>query len=279
MSQFHRFLPLRKVDAAQHLVYGTLTAEVPDKSGEIFDYANGKATVQAWSDEIKAASGGKSLGNVRAMHDKVAAGKFTQIIFDDANKSIDGVAKIIDDDEWQKVIEGVYTGFSIGGSYTKRWQIPENFSLWRFTPKLSEVSLVDNPCVPTATFEYVKADGSVEMRKFTHSHHEDSMDPKALLKAAQEAAATGTATEQKALLAKATEDAKVPLVVDGKPVKPSTAPVQKWLRPMARPWTPSVRRRFIPPTPLVNNVVVPISGSGGGMRIPMSTSLLPAADH
>jgi len=44
------------------------------------------------------------------------AGKFTDIQFDDDNKCIEGAAKIIDDDEWEKVVEGLYTGFSIGGS-------------------------------------------------------------------------------------------------------------------------------------------------------------------
>lgn len=34
-----------------------------------------------WSDEIKAASGGKSLGNVRAMYDKIAGGKLPDIHF------------------------------------------------------------------------------------------------------------------------------------------------------------------------------------------------------
>jgi hypothetical protein len=260
MSELRLFLPIGKIDEAKRTVYGTLTAEIADKSGEIFDYASGKPAVQAWSDEIKEASGGKSLGNVRAMHNKIAAGKFTDIQFDDANKRIEGAAKIIDDDEWEKVVEGVYTWFSIGGSYTKRWQDKDNPSLWRFTPELTEISLVDNPCVPTATFEYIKADGSVEMRKFTLSHKEDSMDPKALaaakdalakgtatdeqkaliaqadaelLKAAQDADAKGTATdEQKALLAKVAADAeaaKVALVKDGKAVKPKSAPVQKWL--------------------------------------------------
>jgi len=258
MSELRLFLPITKIDEEKRLVYGVLTEECPDKSGEIFDYASGKPAVQAWSDEIKAASGGKSLGNVRAMHDKVAAGKFTDISFDDDNKRIEGVAKIIDEDEWEKCREGVYTGFSIGGSYTKRWQDKDNPSFWRFTPELSEISLVDNPCVPTATFTAIKMDGSHELRKFiTPSHNEDSMDPKALtaakealakgtatdeqkaliaqadaelLKAAQDADAKGEATdEQKALLAKVATDAKPALVKDGKAVKPKSAPVQKWL--------------------------------------------------
>lgn len=257
MSEMRLFIPISKVDEERRLVYGVITQECTDKSGEIFDYASGKVAVQAWSDEIKDASGGKSLGNLRSMHESIAAGKFTDIVFDDENKLIEGAAKVVDEDEWNKVKEGVYTGFSIGGSYSKRWKDPENPTLWRFTPKLAEVSLVDNPCVPTATFEYIKADGSVEMRKFTPSHKEDSMDPKAieaarealakgtatdeqkalvttadaeLLKAARDAEAKGEATdEQKALIAKA--DAKPELVKDGKPVKPKTAPVQKnvWL--------------------------------------------------
>jgi hypothetical protein len=257
MSGFRLFMPIGKIDEAKRIVYGTLTAEVADKAGEIFDYASGKPAVQAWSDEIHAASGGKSRGNVRAMHDKIAAGKFTDIVFDDANKRIEGAAKIIDDDEWKKVEEGVYTGFSIGGSYTRRWQDPDNSKLWRFTPELTEISLVDNPCVPTATFEYIKADGSVEMRKFTTHTKEDDMDPKELagardalakgtatdeqkalivkadadlLKAAQDAETAGTATdEQKALLTKVAAEGKPTLVRDGKPVKPKAAPVQKWL--------------------------------------------------
>ncbi|HEY2446242.1 MAG TPA: hypothetical protein VGI20_10945, partial [Rhizomicrobium sp.] len=38
--------------------------------------------------------------------------------------------------------------------------------LTRYTPQPAEVSLVDNPCIPTATFEIVKEDGSTELRKF-----------------------------------------------------------------------------------------------------------------
>ncbi len=44
---FACFLPIGKVDAKQRVVYGTLTAEVPDRAGEIFDYASGKPAVQA----------------------------------------------------------------------------------------------------------------------------------------------------------------------------------------------------------------------------------------
>lgn len=167
MKNMNIFIPITKVDASKRLVYGTVTEEVPDKSNEILDYATAKGEFQKWSDSIAAASDGKSLGNVRAMHGNVAAGKLTDLAFDDEAKRIDCCAKVIDDVEWEKVLEGVYTGFSMGGRYLKRWPDPENPILTRYTPSPSEVSLVDNPCVPTATFAVIKQDGVIEMRKFT----------------------------------------------------------------------------------------------------------------
>lgn len=254
------FIPISKVDVAQRLVYGTLSEEIADKSGEILDYATAKPAFEKWSEDFRQASGGKSLGNVRAMHGSIAAGKFTDIAYDDDAKKIEGCAKIVDDIEWNKVLEGVYTGFSIGGGYARRWVDPNDSKLMRYTPVLAEVSIVDNPCVPTATFDLIRADGSVEMRKFiTPSHKEDSMDPKllaaakealekgtatdeqkalvakadadALLKAAQDADAKGEATdEQKALVKAAADDAaKVALVRDGRRIMPQTEPQSRWL--------------------------------------------------
>ena len=160
------FFQLNKVDVTKREVYGRATQEVPDKSGEIFDYETSKPLFEAWSGEIAKATDGKSLGNVRAMHKPIAAGKVTAIDFNDSEKAIDIVAKVVDDDEWKKVEEGVYTGFSIGGEYEKRWTDKEDPSLKRFTAKPTEISLVDNPCVPTAHFTMVKADGVSEERQF-----------------------------------------------------------------------------------------------------------------
>jgi hypothetical protein len=153
------FIPLMKVDEARREVWGRATQEVVDKSGEILDYESSKPYFKAWSDEIAKATDGKSLGNIRAMHGKVAAGKVIHIDFNDAEKAIDLGTKIVDDQEWQKVLEGVYTGFSIGGSYVKKWK---DGDAMRFTASPSETSLVDNPCVPTAKFfEVLKADGAL----------------------------------------------------------------------------------------------------------------------
>ena len=108
------------------MVHGVATAEAPDRAGEICDYDSTKPYFEAWSTGAREASGGKSLGAVRAMHARVAAGKLTDIAFDDEGKRILVSAKIVDDDEWEKVVEGVYTGFSQGGRYVKRWDDPEN---------------------------------------------------------------------------------------------------------------------------------------------------------
>jgi len=167
MTELNVFVPIKKVDVAQRLVYGQLAAEVPDHSGEIMDYETSAPNWKAWSAEIHKATAGKSSGNVRSMHTNIAAGKLTDITFDDATKSIIGCAKIVDDNEWNKVLEGVYTGFSMGGKYVKRWTDSSNPALKRYTASVHEVSLVDSPCIPTAMFfDVVKADGSTEMRKF-----------------------------------------------------------------------------------------------------------------
>ena len=73
-------------------------------------------------------------------------------------------AKIVDDDEWRKVQEGVYTGFSQGGRYVKRWADADS-GLTRYTAEPHEISLVDLPCVPDATFDVVKG-GVIERRGF-----------------------------------------------------------------------------------------------------------------
>lgn len=157
------FIPLTKVDAAQRLVWGSFD-ETPDRAGEVCDYATAKPAFQAWSDSMAKASDGQNLGNIRGQHDlKKAAGKLIEISFDDAAKRVDFCAKIVDDQEWLKVEERVYTGFSPGGSYAKRWKDGDNY---RYTPRVGELSIVDVPCNPSATFTLVKADGAEEEVEF-----------------------------------------------------------------------------------------------------------------
>ena len=167
MPELSLFLPLTKVDAANRLVYGLATAETPDRAGEVCDYASTKPLYEKWSGSIAKATDGRSLGNLRAMHGKVAAGKVTQIAFNDDARQIEICAKVVDDVEWKKVEEGVYTGFSQGGAYAKRWRGEDG--LMRYTADPSEVSLVDLPCLPSATFQVLKADGAAETRAFAVS--------------------------------------------------------------------------------------------------------------
>jgi hypothetical protein len=181
MSTFTKFVRLIKVDAAQREVYGVVTSEVPDKDGEICDYESTKPHYEQWSGEFARATSGKSLGNVREMHCHSAVGKVLDIVFDDPNKTIAVRARIVDDTAWAKCEEGVYTGFSHGGEYVgEPW--PDGDFL-RYTAKPTEISLVDNPCNPEAHFEYVKADGSVELRKF-QTHNEDRTMKKLMVDAA-----------------------------------------------------------------------------------------------
>src|SRR4051812_24304651 len=112
----HVLVRLTKIDTVQRLVYGTITSEAVDKSKERMDYETSKPYFEKWTGTISKATQGKSLGNLRAMHQPVAAGKLTAMDFDDDAQTIDVCAKVVDDAEWQKVEEGVYTGFSIGGS-------------------------------------------------------------------------------------------------------------------------------------------------------------------
>jgi hypothetical protein len=158
------FIPITKVDAMQRLVYGLATAEVADRSGEICDYDSTKPYYEVWSNDIAQSSGGKSLGNLRAMHGAVAAGKVMALTFNDDDKQIEICAKVVDDDEWHKVQEGVYTGFSQGGTYIRRWM--DDDGLTRYTAAPSEISLVDLPCLAQARFEMIKQDGTQEWRGF-----------------------------------------------------------------------------------------------------------------
>ena len=176
------FFQLNKIDEAQRLVYGRAVQEVPDRVGEIFDYESSVPNFKAWSASQFDASMGKSNGNVREMHKDVAAGVIIPggMKFHDDERAIDICTKITDDQAWQKVLGGVYTGFSIGGRYAKKWEDPE-LKKTRYTADPSEISLVDRPCIGTATFfEVQKADGTLEKRDFVKlpSNDKETTPPK-----------------------------------------------------------------------------------------------------
>ena len=160
------FARLTKVNEADRTVEGIIASEVVDRSGEVFDYDMSKQHFVDWSESIAKATEGKNLGNVRVMHGKTVAGITKVLDFDDEAKQIRVVSEIVDDNEWKKVLKGCYTGYSIGGSYGKRWDDPVQKGVKRYEAKPNEYSLVDLPCNPEAQFTVFKADGAEELRKF-----------------------------------------------------------------------------------------------------------------
>ena len=152
------FIPITKIDEEKQEVYGWGALEQPDKANEIMDYASSRKHFMDWSDGAQKRSNGLSLGNVREMHQTKAAGKLLSMKADDVNRGFYVAAKIVSKEAWNLVKEGVYTGFSIGGSYLKRWPDPEKAGIMRYTAKPTELSLVDAPCIPGATFQMVKRD-------------------------------------------------------------------------------------------------------------------------
>ncbi len=152
------FIPITKIDTARQEVWGYGALEQPDATDEIMDYESSKPYFERWSQGAQKRSGGKSLGNVRAMHSNVAAGKLVAFNTDDARKGFYIGAKIVDTNEWKKVEQGVYTGFSVGGKYVKRWPDREHPGMIRYTAGPSEFSIVDAPCIPGATFDIVKGE-------------------------------------------------------------------------------------------------------------------------
>jgi len=167
------FARITKVDEETRTVTGRASQETIDRDGEVMDYSSSVPHFKAWSAECFADSNGLSHGNVRAMHGATAAGVLTEIEFNDQERAIDVVAKIVDDDCWKKVITGTFTGFSIGGRYAKKWtDISSGKPVTRYTAVPNELSLVDRPSCPQAKFFSIhKRDGRVVKHAF--ATHED----------------------------------------------------------------------------------------------------------
>ena len=172
------FIPLTKADETSHEVWGIAAVEEPDVHREILDYAKSKPNFQAWSDRMNQMTGGKSLGNVRAMHKGALAAVGKVIHFEalDDKKAFFVGAKIVDEEAWRKVQEGVYTGFSVGGRYGQRWPDEMLKGYTRYEALPSEISLVDTPAAPSARYELVKMDGAIETREFSELAKGESLD-------------------------------------------------------------------------------------------------------
>jgi Caudovirus prohead serine protease len=94
------------------------------------------------------------FANIREMHQLSAVGVAKEAAVDD--KGLYVGAKVVDDQAWQKVVEGVYKGYSIGGRVTQRDPVDAKTITGLV---LNEISLVDRPANPEAVFDYWRAAG------------------------------------------------------------------------------------------------------------------------
>lgn len=138
-GNFNFFLPLSKIDKDKRTVSGYASTPAIDLDGEIVSLKAVKAALPgywAWR-------------NIREMHTTSAVGVAKEANVDD--KGLFLTAKIVDDDAWNKCIEGVYKGFSIGGKKLAKTgnTITEI--------ELIEVSVVDRPANPECRFEVQKS--------------------------------------------------------------------------------------------------------------------------
>lgn len=139
MNDFQFFLPIAKVDKDKRTVSGYASTPTKDSDGEIVTLdavRNALPDYMAW-------------GNIREMHKLSAVG-----VAEEANVDSKGLfltAKIVDDVAWQKCIDKVYKGFSIGGR-----KLAKNGN--KITEiDMTEISIVDRPSNPDAKFALAKS--------------------------------------------------------------------------------------------------------------------------
>jgi HK97 family phage prohead protease len=144
------YWPIAKVDAEQRMVWGYASTEALDEQGEI---VKREALEAALADYMR-------FANIREMHRPSAVGVAKEATIDDRGLYL--AAKIVDDEAWEKVVQGVYKGFSIGGRVMTR--DPADPSVITGLA-LTEISVVDRPANPEAVFDCWKASGGDEGRE------------------------------------------------------------------------------------------------------------------
>lgn len=141
-TQFQTFIPLSKVDDDQRMVYGYASTPDLDSDGEVIKV---EALERALPEYMK-------FPTIREMHQPKAVGTTKSAEIRENGLYIG--AKVVSDEAWKLVKEGVYRGFSIGGSVVQR--IKNTIT----DLSLSEISLVDVPANKAAMIEVWKRDSS-----------------------------------------------------------------------------------------------------------------------
>ena len=136
------YFELKKSDEESRMVWGYASTDALDSDGEVITR---DAMQGAWDEYMK-------FGNLREMHQPSAVGTVKEHMFDPVGAWIG--AKVVDDAAWEKVQEGVYKGFSIGGRVTGR---ADDDATKVTGLRLNEISLVDRPANPEALITLFKA--------------------------------------------------------------------------------------------------------------------------
>lgn len=176
-GELHKFAPLLKVEQRKDgtpIVWFKVASEMPDSEGEICDYAHSKPNFLKHSADVAAISKGKSKFNVREQHGETAAGRAVEFLARDVEKDFIAGVEIVDKGTLEKFEKGVLNGASIGGKYGDWSQKDGAYRRYEAVPV--EFSIVDVPSNGEALpidmpgeFEFVRANGSKEMRKFMKS--------------------------------------------------------------------------------------------------------------
>ena len=140
-------MPIGKVDVERRMVSGFATLDNVDKQGDI---VTTESSVEAFKN---------FRGNLREMHQPSAVGKIVSFkedkYFDPNDKKfysgvyVSAYVSKGAQDAWEKVLDGTYTGFSIGGNI-KTWDDAYDEKMDKSIRviknyELHELSLVDNP--------------------------------------------------------------------------------------------------------------------------------------
>jgi phage head maturation protease len=162
------YFPIAKVDGDQRMVWGYASTEALDDQGEIVR----RTALQAALDDYM------RFANIREMHQLSAVGKAQEAGIDDRGLYVG--ARIVDPTAWDKVREGVYSGFSIGGKVTGRDPSDRRVIT---ALRLEEISLVDRPANPEAVFDCWKAQGEMMSAEPVQIWHCGNGDHRHLAKA------------------------------------------------------------------------------------------------
>lgn len=139
---FSRFIKISKIDPDKRLVFGYASTTDLDSQGEIVELEGMKKALPSYM----------KFPTIREMHQAKAVGKTETGVID--NKGLFIQAKIVADDAWKMVKEGVYKGFSIGG------RIKQKMGNVIKDLDLTEISLVDVPANKAAVITLFKKDSN-----------------------------------------------------------------------------------------------------------------------